>query len=42
VLPIATLLVISGLGSLATYRMHKQHAIAVPAQQQVSVQTTNK
>ena len=42
VFPIATLLVISGLGSLATYRMHRPHPIAPPAQQQVSVQTTNK
>ena len=42
VFPIATLLVISGLGSLATYRMHRPHPIALPTQQQVSVQTTNK
>ena len=42
VFPIATLLVISGLGSLATYRMHRPHQIALPAQQQVPVQTTNK
>src|SRR6267143_1885552 len=42
VFPIATLLVISGLGSLATHRMHRLHPIALPAQQQVPVQTTNK
>jgi hypothetical protein len=41
VFPIATLLVISGLGSLTTYRMHRPQ-IALPAQQQVPVQTTNK
>ena len=42
VFPIATLLVISGLGALATYRMHRLHPIPVSTQQQVSVQTTNK
>src|SRR2546425_7931859 len=42
VFPVATLLVISGLGALATYRMHRPHSIALPTQQQVSVQTTNK
>ena len=42
VFPIATLLVISGLGSLATHRMHRPHPIALPAQQQIPVQTTNK
>jgi hypothetical protein len=35
-------LVISGLGALATYRMHRPHPVAVAAQQQVSVQTANK
>ena len=42
VFPIATLLVISGLAALATYRMHRPHSIPVSTQQQVSVQTTNK
>src|SRR5437016_4005922 len=43
VFPIATLLVISGLGALATYRMHRPHSIALSTpQQQVSVQTANK
>jgi hypothetical protein len=42
VFPIATLLVISGLASLATHRMHRPHQITLPAQQQVSFQTTNK
>jgi len=42
VFPVATLLVISGLGALATYRMHRPHSIALPTQQQVSVQTANK
>jgi hypothetical protein len=42
VFPLATLLVISGLGSLATHRMHRPHPIALPAQQQVPVQITNK
>ncbi|TMI30025.1 hypothetical protein E6H28_05840 [Candidatus Bathyarchaeota archaeon] len=42
VFPIATLLVISGLGALATYRTHRPHPIPVSTQQQVSVQTTNK
>src|SRR5213080_4246225 len=42
VFPIATFLVISGLGALATYRMHRPHPIPVSPQQQVSVQTTNK
>jgi hypothetical protein len=42
VFPVATLLVISGLGALATYRMHRPHPVSVPAQQQVSVQTANK
>jgi hypothetical protein len=42
VFPIAILLVISGLGSLATYRMHRPHRIPVSAPQQVSVQTANK
>ena len=42
VFPIATLLVISGLGSLATYRMHRPHPVAIPPQQQVSVQRSNK
>jgi hypothetical protein len=41
VFPIATLLVISGLGSLATYRFHRPHQTA-STQQQVLVQTTNK
>jgi len=42
VFPIAILLVISGLGSLATYRMHRPHHIPVSAPQQVPVQTANK
>ena len=42
VFPIATLLVISGLGALATHRMHRPHSIALATQQQVSVQTANK
>ena len=42
VFPIATLLVVSGLGALATYRMHRPHSIALSTQQQVSVQTANK
>jgi hypothetical protein len=42
IFPVATLLVISGLGSLATHRMHRPHPIPLPAQQQVPVQTTSK
>src|SRR5438445_4247204 len=42
VFPVATLLVISGLGALATYRMHRPHSSALPTQKQVSVQTANK
>lgn len=42
VFPLATLLVISGLGSLATYRMHRPHPTPLTAQQQVPVQATNK
>src|SRR6266581_343034 len=43
VFPIATLLVVSGLGALATYRMHRPHSIALSTQQQrVPVQTANK
>src|SRR5216683_2942188 len=34
VFPIATLLVISGLGALATYRMHRPHSIALSTPQQ--------
>jgi hypothetical protein len=41
VFPIATLLVISGLGSLATHRTHRPHPVT-SLQRQVSVQTTNK
>jgi hypothetical protein len=42
VFPIATLLVMSGLGALATYRMHRPQSITVPTQQQVPVQPANK
>src|SRR3989475_13151740 len=42
VFPIATLLVISGLGSLATYRMHRPHRVEPQPKQAVAVQTTNK
>src|SRR5713226_3744600 len=42
VFPIATLLVISGLGSLATYRMHRPHHVEPQPKQAVAVQTTNK
>ena len=41
VFPIAILLVISGLGSLATYRMHRPHRIEEPAKP-VPVGTINK
>src|SRR5712691_1950201 len=42
VFPIATLLVISGLGSLATYRMHRPHHFEAQPKQAVAVQATNK
>ncbi len=42
VFPIATLLVISGLGSLATYRMHRPHHVEPQPKQAVAVQATNK
>ncbi|HZY46276.1 MAG TPA: hypothetical protein VFE96_00635, partial [Candidatus Bathyarchaeia archaeon] len=42
VFPIATLLVISGLGSLATYRMHRPRAIETQPRQAVASLTTNK
>ena len=42
VFPIATLLVISGLGSLATYRMHRPHHIEPQSKQALTVQATNK
>jgi hypothetical protein len=42
VFPIATLLVISGLGSLATYRMHRPHNLETQTRQPVTVPTTNK
>ena len=42
VFPIATLLVISGLGSLATYRMHRPHLFEAQPRQAVAVQATNK
>ncbi len=41
VFPIATLLVISGLGSLATYRVHRPHKVE-PEAKPASAQTTNK
>ena len=41
VFPLATLLVISGLGSLATYRMHRPHHVELQAKQ-VPAGTTNK
>jgi hypothetical protein len=42
VFPIATLLVISGLGSLATYRMHRPRRFEPQPKQAVAVQATNK
>jgi hypothetical protein len=42
VFPVATLLVISGLGSLATYRMHRPHPTEPKTAQAVTVQATNK
>ena len=42
VFPIATLLVISGLGSLATYRGHRPHYSEPQASQAVTVQATGK
>ena len=42
VFPVATLLVISGLGSLATYRMHRPHHVQPQPKQAVAVQETNK
>ena len=42
IFPIATLLVISGLGSRATYCMHRPHHIDPQAQQAVTVRATNK
>jgi hypothetical protein len=41
VFPLATLLVISGLGSLATYRMHRPHHVGVQLKP-VPAGTTNK
>ena len=41
VFPLATLLVISGLGSLATYRMHRPHHVELQAKP-VPTGTTNK
>jgi hypothetical protein len=42
VFPIATLLVMSGLGSLATYRMHKPHNVTPLAKQPALAGATNK
>ncbi len=42
VFPIATLLVVSGLGSLATHRVHRPHQTEPPTKQAVTVQATNK
>jgi hypothetical protein len=42
VFPIATLLVISGLGSLATYRTHRPRQIEPQTKQATTVQTTTK
>ncbi len=42
VFPIATLLVISGLGSLATYRMHRPRHVEPQPKQVVAIQATNK
>src|SRR6266567_7984152 len=42
VFPIATLLVISGLGSLATYRMHRPRHVEPQPKQAVAIQATNQ
>ena len=42
VFPVATFLVVSGLGSLATYRMHRPHHLGPETKEAVAVHATNK
>lgn len=42
VFPIAILLVISGLGSLATYRSHRPHPVGARAKQSIAAPAANK